>query len=53
MAMMNEMEYRTILLVSALLNVVQDFVALVDDFVVLSPIGTQRAVGGSVMQILL
>ena len=40
-----------VVLVSALLNVVQDFVALVDDFVVLSPIGTQRAVGGSVFEV--
>ena len=41
-----------IIFVSAVLQVVEDFVALVDDFIILSPIGAQRAVGGCVLEII-
>ena len=40
-----------VVLVSALLNVVQDFVALVDDFVVLSSIGAGAARWSSVFEV--
>ena len=40
-----------IILVSAVFQVVEDFVALVDDFIVLSPIGTERTVGGCILEI--
>ncbi len=41
-----------IVLVFALLYIVQDFIALVDDFIVLAPVCAQRTVGSSILEVI-